>query len=91
MLLSGGYVQYGYRYVIVLLYAIPNISNAMVWITFAPISSQVQDSYSVSSLEVSMCSSSFMIMYVICNFPADYVLDTYGSRPGVYCFCNIRS
>jgi len=24
-----------------------------------------------------------MIIYVVFNFPADYVLDTYGSRPGV--------
>jgi hypothetical protein len=67
----------------VLLFAIPNIMNALMWITFAPISTQVQATYGVSNLEVSMCSCVFMIVYVFVDSPANYILDTYGIRPGV--------
>ena len=37
-----------FRYIIVLLYSIPNMSNAIVWITFAPITSEVEDVYNAT-------------------------------------------
>ena len=67
----------------VLLFAIPNLSNATVWITCSPIASQLRAAYGVSSFEVGLCSSSFMVVYLFFNFPADYVLDKYGSKAGI--------
>jgi hypothetical protein len=35
------YKEYSYRFIISILYMLPNISNAMAWITFAPITTIV--------------------------------------------------
>lgn len=52
----------------------------MFWLTLAPISSLAGSYYGVGSMEISMFTSSYMIMYIIFALPASWVIDRYGFR-----------
>lgn len=69
-----------YRWVI-LLATIPVImATEMMWLTFSPIASIVEEAYGVSNFAVNMLATSYMIMFIVCCFPASYVIDRYGFR-----------
>jgi FLVCR family MFS transporter 7 len=56
------------------------LCTEMFWLTLAPISSMAEQYYGVGSLEISMFSTSYMIMYIIFTLPASWVIDKYGFR-----------
>lgn len=39
------YKEYKYRFLIIIIFALPNLMNAILWITFSPISKTIQDVY----------------------------------------------
>ena len=77
-----------YRWVILTLYSLSLGANAMMWITAAPITTEISNvketqTYSVNDFWVEMCSLVFMILYIPVVFPSNYILDTLGLRTGV--------
>ena len=69
-----------YRWVIIFS-VIPILAvNQIFWLTFAPISSYAAEFYHVSPLAISVLSMSFMIVYILFNFPASWVIDTKGFK-----------
>ena len=72
------------RYIIVLLYAIPCMSNAAMWATFSPISAEVKDYYGVSDIEVQYCSFVFMVVYIFVNFPSNYIIEEKSLAGGIF-------
>jgi len=57
--------------------------NQLMWITFAPITSDATVYYGVSDLKIGILSMCFMIVYLFVSIPASWIIDTYGIRTGV--------
>ena len=77
------YKVYGYRWVVLLAYMLAVLTNQMLWITFAPITSDAVKFYGVSDLSIGLLSMVFMIVYLFVAIPASWVIDTYGIRVAV--------
>ncbi len=80
---NSGYKVYGYRWVILMVYMLITSVNQMMWITFAPITTDAVKFYNVSDLKIGLLSMIFMIVYLIISIPASWAIDTYGIRRGV--------
>ncbi|EAR83953.1 MFS transporter (macronuclear) [Tetrahymena thermophila SB210] len=76
--------DYSYRWCIVILFCFPNMMNGIEWITFSPISSQVQQAYDQSQFVVSLTSLASMFCYIVMNFPSNYILSQKGLKIGVF-------
>lgn len=74
---------YPYRWVVLLAFMSIIAVNQLLWITFAPITSNAVEYYKVSELSIGLLSLIFMIVYILVSFPASWVIDTYGLRVGV--------
>ena len=55
----------------------------MLWITFAPITSDATKYYGVSDIWIGILSMCFMIVFVVVSIPASWIIDKYGIRVGV--------
>ena len=80
---NTGFKVYGYRWVILGVYMFICAVNQLLWITFAPITSDAVQFYGVSDLKIGILSMCFMVVYLIISIPASYFIDTYGIRAGV--------
>jgi cyanate permease len=74
---------YRYRWIVLFAFMVAAAMNQLLWITFAPITSQAATFYGVSELDIGMLSMCFMVVYVVVSIPASWVIDTYGLRVGV--------
>ncbi len=74
---------YGYRWVILAVFALITILIEMQWLTFAPIAREAKIFYGVSAMQIDVLSMIFMGIFVIMCIPASYVIDTYGIRIGI--------
>lgn len=74
---------YPYRWAVLMAFMSIIVVNQLLWITFAPITSNAVQYYGVSELGIGLLSLSFMIVYILVSFPASWVIDTYGIRIGV--------
>ena len=77
------YKVYGYRWVVLFAFMLVVAINQLLWITFAPITSEAARYYGVSDLSIGLLSMCFMIVYIIISIPASLVIDTYGVRVAV--------
>jgi FLVCR family MFS transporter 7 len=71
--LEEQYKIYRYRWAILAAIVPIIICTEMFWLTLAPISSMAGDFYHVGGMEISMFTSSYMIMYIIFTIPASWV------------------
>lgn len=74
---------YGYRWIMLSVFMLAIAVNQMMWITFAPITSDATLYYGVSDLKIGILSMCFMIVYLFVSIPASWIIDTYGIRIGV--------
>ena len=74
---------YPYRWVVLVAFMSVVAVNQLLWITFAPITSNAVQYYKVSELSIGLLSLIFLIVYIFVSFPASWVIDTYGVRVGV--------
>lgn len=74
---------YGYRWVVLLVFALANAMVEVHWVTFAPITGDAAAFYGVTPIQIGFLSMSYMIVFIILCIPASYVIDTYGLRIGV--------
>jgi len=77
------YKVYRYRWVVLVAFMLCVIANQLLWITFAPITSDASSFYGVSDLSIGLLSMSFMITYLLVSIPASWAIDTYGFRVAV--------
>jgi MFS family permease len=80
---ESDFLVYRYRWIVLAVFMLAATMNQLLWITFAPITSQAAAFYGVSDLDIGMLSMSFMIVFVLVSVPASWVIDTYGIRVGV--------
>jgi len=58
------------------------VTNQVLWITFAPITSAAAAFYHTSDLMIGLLSMVFMVVFIIIFLPAAYLIDTRASgRP----------
>lgn len=74
---------YGYRWVMLAVYMFIVAMNQLLWITFAPITSEAAQYYGVSELWIGILSMSFMVVFILFSIPASWIIDQYGIRIGV--------
>lgn len=74
---------YKYRWIMLSVYMFIVAVNQLLWITFAPITSDAVRYYGVSDIQIGMLSMCFMIVFIVVSIPASWVIDTWGIRLGV--------
>ena len=74
---------YGYRWVVLLVFALITALIEIQWLTFAPIAREAREVYQVTALQIDTLSLVFMGVFLIVCLPASYVIDTFGIRVGV--------
>lgn len=80
---SDQYRVYGYRWVVLAVFMLVNVTIQMLWISYAPITSLAAEYYGVSDLAIGILSMSFMIAFIPLSLPAAWVIDTRGFRLAV--------
>ncbi|MBX7255674.1 MAG: MFS transporter [Candidatus Hydrogenedentes bacterium] len=74
---------YGYRWIVLLVFAVLNAVIEIHWVALAPITTEAAQYYAVTPLSIGFLSMLFMLVYLAVSIPASYVIDTYGIRVGV--------
>ena len=80
---SDLYPQYCARFLVLIGFCFGTAMNGCVWISLVAITDEVRDAYKVSEFYLNMWSFVFMIMYLPCNFLANYTHETLGVRYGI--------
>ena len=74
---------YGYRWVVLAVFLLINITMQMLWISYAPITSLAAEYYQTSDLNIGLLSMVFMIAFIPLSIPVSWLIDTYGFRLAV--------
>ncbi len=77
------YRVYPYRWVILAVFMLINLTIQMLWICFAPITGLASKFYGVSDLQIGFLAMLFMIIYVPLSIPISWAIDTFGYRKAV--------
>lgn len=77
------YKLYGYRWVVLAVFMLINLTIQALWITYAPITGLAATYYGVSDLQIGLLSMSFMIAFIPLSIPVSWLIDTYGFRLAV--------
>lgn len=74
------YRLYPYRWVVLTVFMLVNISMQMLWITYAPITGIAAKFYGVSDLQIGFLSMIFMIAFIPLSIPVSWAIDTFGFK-----------
>lgn len=77
------YKIYPYRWVVLAVFMLVNITIQILWISYAPITGPAAAFYGVNDLQIGLLSMSFMIAFIPLSIPVSWVIDTYGFRLAV--------
>jgi len=77
------YRVYGYRWVVLAMFMLINLTIQILWICFAPVSGPAAQFYGVSDLQIGFLAMSFMIVYIPFSIPISWLIDTLGFRKAV--------
>lgn len=74
---------YKRRWFMLLVLCVLNFSNAMIWISFAPVADYAASFYEKTEDDIDWLSIIYMVAFFPCGFLASWVLDARGLRMGV--------
>lgn len=77
------YKLYGYRWVVLAVFMLVNVTIQVLWIAYAPITGPSAAYYGVGDLQIGLLSMAFMIAFIPLSIPVSWVIDTYGFRLAV--------
>ncbi len=77
------YRVYGYRWVVLGVFMLINLTIQILWITYAPITEAAATFYGVTTTQIGLLAMTFMIAYVPLSIPISWVIDKYGFRLAV--------
>lgn len=77
------YRVYAYRWVVLAMFMLVNLTIQILWICFAPISGNAAQFYGVSDLQIGFLAMSFMVVYIPFSIPISWLIDTLGYRKAV--------
>jgi MFS family permease len=85
--MTDQYKVYGYRWVVLGVFMLANLTMQMLWIAYAPITGPAASFYGVTDLQIGLLSMVFMIAFIPLSIPVAWVIDTYGFRLAVGIGC----
>ncbi len=71
---------YGYRWVILAVFMLINLTIQMLWIAYAPITGPAAQFYGVTDLQIGLLAMLFMIAFIPLSIPVSWAMDTLGFR-----------
>ncbi|MCD4721003.1 MAG: MFS transporter [Desulfobacula sp.] len=74
---------YGYRWVVLIVFALIQFGFHTLWSTFLPITGDASAFYNVTPLAIGFLAMMFMIVYVFASLPCSWIISCYGIRKGV--------
>lgn len=74
---------YGTRWVVLLSFVLIALMTQVLWITFAPVTSEAAKFYGTSDLQIGLLSMVFMIVYIVLVLPSAWAIDTWGFKAAV--------
>ncbi|MCX6560509.1 MAG: MFS transporter [Candidatus Aminicenantes bacterium] len=74
---------YGYRWVVLLAFVLLGAMTQVLWISFAPITSEAAKFYGRSDLMIGLLSMVFMAVYILIVIPSAWAIDTLGFKTAV--------
>jgi len=74
---------YPYRWTILIVFMLVNVSIQIMWICFAPITGPASEFYGVTDLRIGLLAMIFMIVYIPLSIPIAWMIDTWGYRKSV--------
>lgn len=77
------YKLYPYRWVVLAVFMLVNITIQMLWIAYAPITILASSFYGVSDSKIGLLSMVFMIAFIPLSIPVSWGIDTFGYRKTV--------
>ncbi|MHA2473296.1 MAG: MFS transporter [Promethearchaeota archaeon] len=72
--------SFTYRWVILIIFMLVNISGQLLWISYAPVTLESVAYYNVNEFQILLMSTSFMIVYIPTSFVASWLINRYGFR-----------
>lgn len=73
-----GYKIYPYRWVVLAVFMLVNITIQILWISFGSITLPAANYYGVSDLQIGLLSMIFMIIFIPLSLPVAWMIDTWG-------------
>lgn len=77
---NRGFRLYGYRWVVLAVFMLINLTIQMLWIAYAPITGPAARFYGVSDLQIGLLAMSFMAAFIPLSIPVSWAIDTFGFR-----------
>lgn len=81
------YRMYPYRWVVLAVMTLVNITIQTLWIGYAPITGRAAEYYGVGDVAIGLFAMSFMIAFIPLSLPASWLIDTRGFRFAVGIGC----
>jgi MFS family permease len=81
--MNESYKLYGYRWVVLAVFMLVNLTIQTLWIAYAPITGPAAAFYGVGDLQIGLLAMAFMIAFIPLSIPVSWVIDTYGFRLAV--------
>ena len=78
-----GYRVYGYRWVVLGVFMLANLTIQILWISYAPISTSASAYYGVSESTIGWFAMVFMVVFIPLSLPASWLIDARGLRVAV--------
>ncbi|MCD6573773.1 MAG: MFS transporter [Thermoplasmata archaeon] len=72
-----------YRWLILVVFMLAAMVSQLLWLTFAPISSEIRKIFSVSAFDVSLLSMVWPLTFVLLAIPAGIFIDRHGFKKSV--------
>jgi len=74
------YRLYGYRWVVLVVFMLINLTIQLLWISYAPITGPAAQYYGVTDLKIGLLSMTFMLAFLPLSIPVSWAIDTFGFR-----------
>lgn len=74
------YRLYGYRWVVLAVFMLINLTIQLLWISYAPVTGPAAQYYGVDDLKIGLLSMTFMLAFLPLSIPVSWAIDTYGFR-----------
>ena len=71
---------YPYRWVVLAVFMLINLTIQILWISYAPITGLAAKYYGVSDLQIGLLAMTFMMAFIPLSIPVSWAIDTYGFR-----------
>ncbi len=74
------YRLYGYRWVVLGVFMLINLTIQILWVTYAPITGPAARFYGVTDLQIGLLAMTFMLAFIPLSIPVSWAIDTFGFR-----------